>query len=222
MLKLYSQFVAPGDLCFDVGANVGNRVENFLRLGATVVAVEPQIACVDAMRIKLGNHPRLTIVQKVLGAQPGQAEIMISEASVISSLSPEWIEAVKNSGRFAAYNWDQKQTVQMTTLDALIDEYGTPAFVKIDVEGFEQQVVQGLSRPVKAMSLEFTPEFLQSTFGCIEHLQELGPICLNYSLGESMQLQLDEWVTPAKMLEILGGFQGDISLFGDVYVKMTR
>src|SRR5262249_50866799 len=48
MDRLYGQFMKPGDLAFDVGAHVGARVASFLRLGARVVAVEPQpaIACV--------------------------------------------------------------------------------------------------------------------------------------------------------------------------------
>jgi hypothetical protein len=161
----------------------------------------------------------LVVVQKALGESEGEAEIMISNASTISSLSQEWVEAVQKSGRFGEYRWEARQPVQLTTLDRLIEQYGAPAFIKIDVEGFEYQVVQGLSRPVKALSLEFTPELLESAFKCIDHLQSLGEICLNYSLGESMSLASEEWMSPPEMKSRLSGFGDDHRLFGDVYVR---
>lgn len=219
MLDFYSQFLSSGDLCFDVGANVGNRTKIFLRLGAKVVAVEPQDQCVKHLREFYGSNRRLTIIQKALGESEGEAEIMISNANTISSLSQEWIKSVKQSGRFAKYSWDKKQVVSMTTLDRLIEQYGTPTFVKIDVEGFEYQVIKGLSQPLKALSLEFTPEFIESTFKCIDYLQQLGDIRLNYSVGETMQLALAEWVNPQEMVRILSSFRGDNKLFGDVYVQ---
>ena len=144
---------------------------------------------------------------------------MISTADTISSLSPEWIESVKKSGRFSEFSWDKKQAVQMTTLDRLIEQYGSPSFIKIDVEGFEYQVIKGLSQPVKTLSLEFTPEFIESTFKCIDHLQRLGNIRLNYSVGETMSLALERWVTHPEMVKILSGFREDHRLFGDVYVR---
>lgn len=219
MLEFYSQFVSPGDLCFDVGANIGNRVKVFLRLGARVVAVEPQPECVAILKAAFGNDGQLTVVPKALGESEGRAEIMVSNANTISSLSTEWIEAVKRSGRFAEYRWDEKVTVEVSTLDRLIEAHGVPAFVKIDVEGFELPVVKGLSRPIRVISLEFTPEFIESTLHCIDHLRRLGEIRLNYAVGETMRLALDPWVRPDEMIGILDGFRADHRLFGDVYVR---
>ena len=219
MLEFYSQFVSRGDLCVDVGANVGNRVKVFLKLGARVVAVEPQPECLAILRAAFGNDRQLTVVPKALGESEGRAEIMVSNANTISSLSPEWIEAVKRSGRFAEYRWDEQVTVDVSTLDRLIEAHGVPAFIKVDVEGFELPVVKGLSRPIRVISLEFTPEFLESTLQCIEHLRRLGEIRLNYAVGESMRLALGEWVRPDVMIGILEGFRGDHRLFGDVYVR---
>jgi FkbM family methyltransferase len=219
MAQFYSNFVSPGTLCFDVGANVGNRVKIFLSLGARVVAVEPQEQCVKVLRHLYGKNRRLALVKKALGAKEGQAEIKISNANTISSMSPEWINAVRKSGRFSNYGWDTVAIVEVTTLDRLIEQYGIPSFVKIDVEGFEYEVVKGLSRPVKALSLEFTPEFIESTYNCIDHLRGLGKISLNYSRGESMQLALHEWVGVDEMMGFLSRFKDDHVIFGDVYVR---
>jgi FkbM family methyltransferase len=219
-LEFYSQFVPRGSLCFDVGANIGNRSKVFLRLGAKVVAVEPQPDCVQLLRVACGNDRRLTVVQKALGEAPGEATMMVNTVSSISSMSPDWIRAVRESHRFdEGQQWAMERTVPITTLDALIAQHGKPAFLKIDVEGYEYEVIKGLTQPVHALSLEFTPEMIESTFRCIEHLERLGDIRLNYATGETMRLSLPEWVDSAEMVRILGGFRGDNALFGDVYVR---
>src|SRR5690348_10138144 len=67
---LYAAFIKPGDLCFDIGAHVGNRTEHFLALGARVVAVEPQPAAMALLRRWYGSDPRVTLVEAALGASP--------------------------------------------------------------------------------------------------------------------------------------------------------
>lgn len=221
MLKFYSQFLSAGRLCFDVGANIGNRVKIFLELQADVVAIEPQDECVKILKEVFGKNLHLKIVQKALGEHDGVAELMISDSNTISSMSPEWVRAVKESGRFKEYLWDKKQKVLLTTLDSLIEQYGPPDFIKIDVEGFEYQVIQGLSQSISMMSLEFVPECIESTLKCIEHLESLGEIRLNYSIGESMKFSLENWIKPEEMKNLLSELSKDSHLFGDVYIKST-
>jgi FkbM family methyltransferase len=219
MAKFYSQFIGPGELCFDVGANVGNRSKVFLHLGARVVALEPQPQCTCVLASMFGGEPRFTLVESAVGEKPGEAEMMVSTASTISSMSPEWVGAVKKSGRFAEHSWDQRVVVPVTTLDCLIEQHGMPAFIKIDVEGYEYPVVRGLSRPVRALSLEFTPEMFDSIARCVEHLSSLGPVRLNYSVGETMQLALAEWLPARETLDQLARWRDDHEMFGDVYVR---
>jgi FkbM family methyltransferase len=219
MLEFYSQFVSSDKLCFDVGANVGNRVKIFLKLQANVVAIEPQNECVQILKRVFGRNRHLNIIQKALGEHEGDAEIMISNANTLSSLSPAWVEAVKKSGRFSDYLWDKRQKVRLTTLDSLVKQYGTPDFIKIDVEGFEYEVIRGLSQPIPLVSLEFVPERIGPTLNCIDRLRSLGEIRLNYSVSESMQFSLETWVGPEEMKGLLSNMSGGPELFGDVYVK---
>lgn len=221
MLAFYAQFISKSDLCFDVGANIGNRTKIFLKLGAKVVAVEPQPECAQTIQLAYGNQRKLRVVQKALGEAEGEAQMMISHQNELSSFSSEWVQAVRTSGRFSHIEWIKTQNVQITTLDELIKQYGVPRFIKIDVEGFEYPVIKGLSKPVNCISLEFTPEIIESSIKCIEHLQQLGSVLLNYSIGESMQLALDQWVSSQAISEILNGFRDDHTIFGDLYIRFV-
>jgi hypothetical protein len=60
--------------------------------------------------------------------------------------------------------------------------------VKIDVEGFEDEVLAGLSRPLHALSLEFTTIQRSVALRAIERLGRLGPYAFNAALGESQKL----------------------------------
>ncbi len=219
-LDLYSQFLGSGDLVFDVGANVGNRIDVFLALGARVVAIEPQAICVSRLQARFDKNPNVSIVPKALGRAAGTAELMVSEADTISSMSSHWVDAVRSSGRFASYQWNERETVVVTSLDTLIGEFGRPAFCKIDVEGFELEVLSGLSSPVPALSFEFTPEVLDTALASVDRLSSLGAAEFNYSLGESMRLQLPRWTNADNLKSILRG--GDVKQFGDVYARFAQ
>ncbi|MEO5367006.1 MAG: FkbM family methyltransferase [Magnetococcus sp. WYHC-3] len=217
--EFYRQFLPEGGVCFDVGANIGNRAKIFRRLGARVVAVEPQQACVLILRRLFREDAGVVVRPQVLGPAPGRTEIKLCDLHMLTSLSQRWIDAVQQSGRFAGWRWDRVQAVDMTTLDALIAEFGVPDFIKIDVEGYEEEVLKGLTRPVRALSFEFTPEYLPAVTGCLNHLRTLGTLECNYSLGESMVLELSSWQTPQELLAQLERYENDRRVFGDVYVR---
>ena len=149
-------------MCFDIGANIGNRTDVFLKLGATVVAIEPQDECVKILTDKFATCENVNIVPKALDKTVGRNTIFVGESSTISSMSSSWIESVRKSGRFRWHQWNTTKTIDTTTFDLLIKEYGKPAFCKIDVEGFEYNVLQGLSQPVDMISFEFVSEVIDS------------------------------------------------------------
>ena len=215
----YGSFVNENDLCFDVGANVGNRVLPLLELGAKVVAVEPQKNCYKILKQKFGK--RIEIVAKGLGESECTKDFHISNANTISSFSDEWINSVKNN-RFKGYNWDKVVKVEMTTLDKLIEKYGLPAFIKIDVEGYELDVLKGLTKPVKIISFEYTvPEQIHKAIECIEQIEKNDVnIECNYSVGESMDLALEGWLSVEKMKEHIVTKEFAGTGVGDIYVRI--
>ena len=212
--RFYAQFVTRGDLVFDIGANLGNRIETFLACEARVVAVEPQAACLASLRHLYGDNPSVTIVAAGAGAERGEAVLRTAQAHTIASMSDEFIDSTRESGRFAQYHWQSAETVPVTTLDHLIGVHGVPAFCKIDVEGYEPQVLAGLSQPLPALSFEFTAELSNHSTGCIDRLASLGKYEFNVSQGESFAWDLDGWVNGPTMMKWLRstvpGGQGDV------------
>jgi len=215
--SFYKQFMQPGDLVYDVGANIGNRTEVFLDLGAKVVAIEPQPNCVAKLRQKFEYNPQCAILQLALGSREGMSTLNLTRTTTIASMNAEWIATVKKR-RFKKYNWDEHIEVKTATLDCLMRIYGTPTFIKIDVEGYEYEVLKGLSQPVKALSFEFVPEIIKIATDCVAHLSSLGVYEFNWSQGESMHFEFPEWLNAPKIKTLLIQTQGS-SIFGDVYAR---
>lgn len=222
-LPFFRALVRPGDLCFDVGANFGEYTEFFLLLGARVVAVEPMDPCLKVLDEKFANRPDVTLVRKGLAAAEGAQTIHFSDqATDVSSMADDWIESVRKSPRLAnpAYHWNQSKSVPVTTLDRLIEQHGMPAFCKIDVEGYELQVLAGLSRPLPCLSLEYTPECLEKTFACIHRLREIGDYEFNLSTGLSYRFVFPRWLPAASAAETLKQLR--LTSHGDIYARLRR
>lgn len=214
----YSGFVNANDLCFDVGANLGNRIGPLLAVNARIVAVEPQEFCQKVLKLRFGK--KIAVVPMGLGEAEEVKEFYISDASYLSSFSKTWIDSVKKD-RFKENKWSNVGKVQMTTLDKLVAKYGTPAFIKIDVEGYELEVLKGLNSPVKMISFEYTtPEQTDRAIACIERIRSVNPdIECNYSVGESMEFEMPEFIKAEEILRLINSNKFIETGFGDIYVR---
>jgi len=217
--RFYAQFVGKGDLVFDVGANIGSRTEVCLKLGARVICVEPQEACVGQLRKLFGKNSRVIIVDKALGEKECTSTLMIcDDAHTLSTMSGKWVKEGRFSGE---HMWTRKQEVAVTTLDALVHQFGVPRLCKVDVEGFEVPVLKGLSSSIPVVSFEFTKEFLKDALTCMEHLSSLGQTRFNCSMGESMRFSCDDWTTSQDLYAKLESID-DKSLWGDIYARCDQ
>lgn len=219
MQHFYAQFIQPGDLCFDIGAHVGNRLWAWARLGAQVIGVEPQPICLRFLRRWYGRQPQITLLGEAVGAQVGTQTLWLSAAApTVSTLSTEWIHTVQQADSFAKVRWEAAVAVPVTTLDHLIERYGEPVFCKIDIEGYELAALQGLSRPLPLLSFEFIPAGKQLAIDCLNRLGELGQYEFNWSLGEQHRWQSAQWVNAQQMRQWLNHLAPN-EPSGDIYAR---
>jgi FkbM family methyltransferase len=218
MDRLYAQFMKPGDLAFDIGAHVGDRIAAFRRLGARVVAVEPQPALVRTLKMLYGMRSGVTIEAKAVGRNHGTIDMKVNVANpTISTASDAFVDAAREAAGWRDQIWDKSIRVPMTTLNALIATHGQPAFIKIDVEGFEEEVLAGLTRPARALSFEFTTIQRDIARACLKRCEALGYRQFNAALGESQQL--GEWRSAPDMLAWLDEVP-QAANSGDVYARL--
>lgn len=195
MDRLYGQFVRPGDLVFDVGAHVGDRISAFRRLGARVVAVEPQPALITTLKLIHGRDRAVTIEPVAVGTSPGMLALGINvDNPTVSTASQAFRKAADGAEGWEGQTWSKTVRVPVTTLDLLVARHGLPTFVKIDVEGFEAEALAGLTRPPPALSFEFTTIQRDVAAACLERCAVLGFTRYNAMLGESHLLVHPDWV----------------------------
>jgi FkbM family methyltransferase len=212
----YEQIIKPGDLVFDVGANVGTYSEVFASLGAHVIAIEP---LPDNARI-LRNcryQSRIKVLQMAVGAQEGTGKFRVASSHAMGSMSSEWIEIALASPRLRGCTWGKEIEVTIATLDTLSCAYGVPDFIKIDVEGYEECVLEGLSVQPRCLSFEFNPEILQVVDKCLQKpIFDPSSEC-NYVVGEPAQFSLDHWESREVVMSHLRDAR--VNSYGDIFVR---
>ncbi len=220
MDALNATHVRTGNLVFDVGAHVGDRTASFRRLGAHVVTVEPQAQMFRALRLLFGNDPNVHLHQGAVGAAPGQTTFYVNSANpTTSTAAREMVEAAPHADAWSDQVWDTEVTVDITTLDQLIAQHGQPDFIKIDVEGFEADVLRGLTHPVATLSFEFTTLQRDVAVKALQVASDLGRYRFNYSLGETHVMGLEAPVSATEMAEIVSSLPTEANS-GDIYAYL--
>ena len=219
LVRFYQEFIQEGEVCFDIGAHLGSRMDAWLAMNAQVVAVEPQPLFVKFLERNFGKNPNVTILPKAVGAHSGTADLHVSRKTpTISTLSgKEWQQMMKEKSSFNV-SWDYTIEVEVITLDQLIGTYGIPAFCKIDVEDFELEVLRGLSQPIPALSFEYFSDTVPQALACIQRLEEITTFEYNWSFGESQAWPSDRWLSAAEISNIFSQFTPD-DRSGDVYAR---
>lgn len=221
LLTLYRPFVPDGGLVFDIGAHLGDRTRAFRRLGARVVALEPQPAMMRWLQRFHGRDANVILDQRAAGSTRGRAMLAVDPAHpAVASISRQWRGAVAgNHSGFAGVSWSHSIEVTVTTLDELIQRHGLPDFCKIDVEGHEAGVLAGLSHSLPALSIEYVAGALQHARACLDRLGELGSYRYNAVAGERRTFLWSKWKRDRVVRDWLdAGADGIAS--GDLYARL--
>jgi FkbM family methyltransferase len=176
-----------------------------------VVAFEPNPRVLPELRARCGSNPNWTLVTAALGSGASIATLYARAAHANSGLS-------QGGEILATYD------IPVVTLDAAIRRFGPPAFCKIDVEGWEPEVLKGLSEPIPLLSFEFSlsERGAQRTLACLERLAAFGPSLANLTPAETPRFHFPEWMPLA---DLLAWFPGDLKQtlpgdsYGDIYVR---
>jgi FkbM family methyltransferase len=210
-IRMYQELLKPDCLCFDIGANLGQKSDIFLNAGFRSIVVEPNRFCEESLRLQFANNPRATIVQKAVGSTPGEMTLYADGSDAAASLLPEWNKTLYGNSRQIG-----TQTVSVTTLDELIAEFGSPDYIKIDVEGFENEVLLGLSKPVPLISFEFHSREIQMVVACIGAISRFGTPTLRASD------MYGHWLcSPTSDVDEMLEFIRRTKAKGDMYVWMS-
>ncbi len=220
MDDLYASFIQPGDLVFDIGAHAGDRISSFRRLNARVVALEPQPLLVRALKLIHGRDPNVMLIPAAAAAGAGQRVLHINSRNpTVSTISDAFLIEAGGALGWEGQTWDREITVPVVTLDRLIAMFGPPAFIKIDVEGFEDEVLAGLTQPVPALSFEVTTIARDVSLRCLDRIGTLGNYGFDVALGESQALTFNRWVTATEMARHLE-YLPHAANSGDVYAML--
>jgi len=220
-LDFYARFISRGDLVFDVGANEGEYSDLFLALGAQVVAIEPNPACRERLRMVARRRGNLLIEDCAVGDSEGAAVLRIGSASQLSTLSNEWYEMTQTSPAYRDVTWSGARKVRVMTLDGIAAKYGRPKFVKIDVEGFEDRVLRGMTFHPDALSFEFHWELHNIVNNCMNTTGLKEQYRFNYTIGWSYCFESSDWMDAQELEKSLANANRRED-FGDIFCIRER
>lgn len=222
-MNILNTVINNNDLVFDVGSNLGNKSQNFLNLGARVVAFEPQQNCHLYSLNRFKYNKNWTVENIALDNKKGKGILHIANAHTISSMSRQFIDETKKQ-RFQIYNWDNCIEIDTDTLDNMIEKYGVPSFIKIDAEGYELNILEGLTKSINFISFEFTPELFDNATKCIDYIYKINNnnALYNYGSRENENFMFKNWETKEIIINYLRKFENDKIEFGDIYCKKTN
>ncbi|MEL7259420.1 MAG: FkbM family methyltransferase, partial [Pseudomonadota bacterium] len=216
--RFYCDILKPGDIAFDVGAHVGTRARAIRAAGVKVIAVEPQDLFARYLRRTLPRD--IVLIEAAVGRSESLVEMVVSSRHpTVSSLQQSFVTEAASVPGFGHVRWDRRQSVKMVTLDNLIARYGVPGYVKIDVEGYELEVLSGLSRPVNMLSVEYLPGFAELSQAVIACLEELGAYRFNPVVGEGARFLWEDWRDGAAVRAWLDSLPNDAPS-GDLFARL--
>lgn len=186
------------DLVFDIGANEGNTVDIFIKYAKKVVAFEPNPELSNRLRYRFSKK-NVVVDTRAISNKSGLQNFYISDFHTLSTFSKDWIQ---NSRFSYTSSWNLELEVETTTLEDVIDEYGIPDYIKIDIEGYEFEVLTSFTRLVDKtiIAFEWSEEELYKLKLILKHLYSLG--YGNFYIAHNDDVLLDDQISWIRYQEL--------------------
>lgn len=188
--------------------------------GTRVIALEPQPLFARFLRLTLPRD--IVLIEAAAGAAESMAVMAVSSRHpTVSSLQSAFVDRAADAKGFEHVRWDRSECVSMVTLDSIIARYGQPAYVKIDVEGFEIETLAGLSTPPAMVSVEYLPAYADLASAVITRLEALGDYRFNPVVGERSGFLWSEWRKGLAVRDWLESLDSDAPS-GDLFARLEQ
>jgi len=207
------------NLVFDIGANIGNTVRIFIKHSKKVIAFEPN-PILKSKLSKMFEGDNVVIDTRAISNKNGTQILNISSSFSISTFSDEWI----NNSRFSLNSiWDYPTEVETATLNQIIYEYGVPDYIKIDVEGFEYEIITAFDKflPKTIFSFEWAEEMQEKIKLSINHAYNLGYKSFAYTDGDEVLFDYEiNWIGYEELINEIETFIPERKFrWGMIYFK---
>jgi FkbM family methyltransferase len=156
---------------FDIGANVGSWALANVNNCEKIISVEASPHTFQRLTREC-KHDKIVLLNYAVCNNSGKdVTFYHANADVLSTLNKEWLTS--ETSRFHNQQYEEI-TCKSITIDSLIQQYGVPSLIKIDVEGGEYECVTSLTTKVDTLCFEWASEVNDITFKCLDYLTTLG------------------------------------------------
>ena len=198
-----------GMLCmlkFDIGCNIGQWIESNLQ-DSKIIGVEANPFIAGRVYQRFKDNTQVTIINALVGAVDSKELDFYVEQydplGVASTACKEWVTGSRFTG-ICSWSAIRMKTI---TLDSLIDQYGLPDHIKIDVEGYELEVLLGLTQVVDLISFEWAEEQKQKVIDSVNYLVSMGytkfAVLLNHDTYDYIPAGYTDYKTIIDWLKLL-------------------
>jgi FkbM family methyltransferase len=161
-------------LLFDIGANIGRYAIKNYNASTKIICVEASPRTAEKLRKNVECYENI-IVENLAVSDSKQDTVSFYESQLdpLSTLDINWL--LSDKSRFGNMNHNINMVeIKTISIDSLIQKYGIPDLLKIDVEGAEDRVINSLSMKVPVLCFEWAAEWRHSINACIDKLTSLG------------------------------------------------
>lgn len=187
---------------FDIGTNHGHFTDEYLILNpnSKIICIEANPNLCAYLVNKFMNNDNVSVYHYLVSNTSNQnIDFYINPGcDGVSTASTDW---VKNS-RFSDSNWAEPIKIESITLDDLIDNTFIPDMIKIDVEGYENTVIKGLTKKVDLIQFEWAEEETESVKDTCEYLKSIGYTQFAYKFGDRPYTDIPTEYTSLENLQL--------------------